>query len=61
MADIPAKKMVHEMDLLEATSKLKLEGIDKIFILHDLYSITETKQIKQKVKEMIDVTFGDVP
>ena len=54
MADIPAEKMVHENDLLEATSKLKLEGIDKIFILHDLYSITETKQIKQKVKELID-------
>jgi UDP-N-acetylmuramyl tripeptide synthase len=54
MADISAEKMVYESDLLEATDKLKLEGIDKIFILHDLYSITETKEIKQKVKELID-------
>ena len=33
---------------------LKLDDIDKVFILHDLYSIEETKQIKQKVKEIID-------
>lgn len=54
MADINPEKMVHEKDLLQATSKLKLDGIEKIFILHDLYSIEETKQIKQKVKELID-------
>lgn len=54
MADIPPEKIVHERDLLDATSQLQLEGIDKVFILHDLYSIEETKQIKNKVKEMID-------
>ncbi len=54
MADINPEKMVHEKDLLQATSKLKLDGIEKIFILHDLYSIEETKQIKQKVKELIN-------
>ena len=54
MADIPEEKLVHKKDLIEATSELKLDGIDKVFILHDLYSIEETKQIKQKVKEIID-------
>ena len=54
MANIPAEKIVHKKDILEAVEELKLEGIDKIFILHDLYSIEETKQIKQKVKELID-------
>ncbi len=54
MADINPEKIVHEKDLIDATSKLKLDGIEKIFILHDLYSIEETKQIKQKVKEIID-------
>ena len=54
MANIPPEKIVHEKDLIQATSQLKLEEIDKIFILHDLYSLEETKQIKQKVKSMID-------
>lgn len=54
MADIPPEKIVHERDLIDATSQLQLEGIDKVFILHDLYSIEETKQIKNKVKEMIN-------
>ena len=46
MADIPEEKLMYKKDLIEATSELKLDGIDKIFILHDLYSIEETKQIK---------------
>ena len=52
MADIPKEKIVYKKDLIEATSGLKLEGIDKVFILHDLYSIEETKQIKERVKEL---------
>ena len=58
MAGIKPEIMVHKRDLIEATSELKLDGIDKIFILHDLYSIEETKQIKQKVKEIIDNSEG---
>ncbi len=54
MANIKPEIMVHKKDLIEATSELKLDDIDKVFILHDLYSIEETKQIKQKVKEIID-------
>ena len=54
MADIPEEKIVHKCNIIEATSELKLDGIEKIFILHDLYSLNETKQIKQKVKEIID-------
>lgn len=56
MANIPPEKMVHKRDLIQATQELKVEGIEKIFILHDLYSIEETKQIKQKLKEIIDET-----
>ena len=54
IANIKPEVLVHKKDLIEATSELKLDGIDNIFILHDLYSIEETKQIKQKVKEIID-------
>ncbi len=53
MANIKPEIIVYKRDLIEATSELKLEGIDKIFILHDLYSIEETRQIKNKVKELI--------
>ena len=40
-------------NILEATNELRLDGIDGVFILHDLYSIKETKEIKQKVEGMI--------
>ena len=36
-----------------ATDKIKLEGIDGVYILHDLYSIQETNLIKQRVEDMI--------
>ena len=49
-----SKVYYNKKDEIEATSHLKLEGIDKVFILHDLYSIEETKRIKAKVKEIID-------
>ena len=54
IAGYGTENLVYEKDLIEATEKLKLDGIDKIFILHDLYAIEETKQIKNKVKELID-------
>lgn len=54
IANINPEIIVHKRDLIEATSNLKLEGIDKIFILHDLYSIEETIQIKNKIKELIN-------
>lgn len=53
IAGVPAEKMVHEKDFIQAVSKLNLEEIQKIFILHDLYCLEETKQVKEKVKEMI--------
>ena len=53
MADIPEEKIIYTRDEIEATSKVNLNGIDKVIILHDLYSIEETEKIKNKVKEMI--------
>ena len=40
--------------LQELVDKLNLEGIDKVFILHDLYSIDLKEQIKKKVEEKIN-------
>ena len=53
MADVKEEKIVYAKDEIEATSKANLEGIDKVVILHDLYSIEETERIKNKIKEMI--------
>ena len=53
MADVPEEKIVYTRDEIEATSKINLDGIDKVIILHDLYSIEETEKIKNKIKEMI--------
>ena len=53
MADVPEEKIVYTRNEIDATSKANLEGIDKVIILHDLYSIEETEKIKNKIKEMI--------
>ena len=54
MADIPLDKIVHQRDEISLVDKLNLEGIDKVFILHDLYSIDLKNQIKKKVEEKIN-------
>lgn len=53
IAGIPNEKIIAERDELEFIDKLNLEGIDKVFILHDLYALDETAKIREKVKNMI--------
>jgi len=54
LAGVPKEKIVYIKDEIEATSKANLEGINKVVILHDLYSIEETNNIKNKIKSMIE-------
>lgn len=54
MAGVPNEKIVCKKDEIEATRGLNLDNIDSVFILHDLYSIEETKNIKNTVKQLID-------
>ena len=54
MADIDMNKVVCQRDELSLVDKLNLDGIDKVFILHDLYSIDLKNQLKEKVKERIN-------
>ena len=49
MADIPMEKVICQRDEVSLVDKLNIEGIDKIFILHDLYSIKMKEEIKDKV------------
>lgn len=53
MADIPKEKIGYQRDEMSLVEKLNLEGIDKVFILHDLYSIDLKNQIKKRVEEKI--------
>lgn len=53
IAGIPEEKIVAQRDEFSFVDNLKLEGIDKVFILHDLYALEETAKIKDKVKKMI--------
>ena len=53
MADIPKEKIIYQRDEMSLVEKLNLEGIDKVFILHDLYSIDLKNQIKKKVEEKV--------
>ena len=54
MADIDMSKVVCQRDELSLVDKLNLEGIDKVFILHDLYSMELKNELKEKVKEKIE-------
>ena len=53
MADVDLEKVVYQRDELSLVDKLKLDGIDKVFILHDLYSMDLKNEIKDKVIEKI--------
>lgn len=54
MADIDISKVIYQRDELSLVDKLNLDGIDKVFILHDLYSIDLKNQMKNKVIEKIE-------
>lgn len=53
LAGIPKEKMVCQRDELSAIDHLKLDGIETVFILHDLYAIELKEAAKKKVEVMI--------
>lgn len=54
MAEVDMEKVVCKREETSLVEELKLEGIDKIFILHDLYSIDLKNEIKESVKRKIE-------
>ena len=54
MANIDMNKVVCQRDELSLVEKLDLENIDKVFILHDLYSIELKNEIKDRVVKRIE-------
>lgn len=53
MAGVSKEKIVYGRDELSALDKLNLEGIDTVFILHDLYAMELKNAAKNKVEIMI--------
>lgn len=49
IAGVKKERIAYQRDEISLVEKLKFEGIDKIFILHDLYSIDLKNQIKESV------------
>ena len=54
MADIDMSKVICQRDEVSLVEKLNLDNIDKVFILHDLYSIELKNEIKDKVIKKIE-------
>lgn len=53
IAGVPKEKIIHQRNELELVNALCLKGIDKIFILHDLYAISLKNKIKERVEMKI--------
>ena len=53
LAGVPKEKMVYMRDEVEATSLMKTEGIDSVYILYDIYTIHIRDKVKEKVEKMI--------
>lgn len=54
MAEVEMEKVVCQRDENSLVEQLNLEGIDRIFILHDLYAIDLKNEIKERVKKKIE-------
>lgn len=59
MADINIDKIVYQRDEHTLIEKLNLKDIDKVFILHDLYSIELKNEIKEQVKRKIQQNINE--
>lgn len=53
MADIDMEKVICKRDEISLVDELNLNEIDKVFILHDLYSMNLKNEIKERVKTKI--------
>lgn len=53
IAGVDKEKIVHKRDELTAIDSLKLDGIDTVFILHDLYAMELKEAAKHKVENII--------
>ena len=60
MAGIYKTKISCQRDEMSALDNIKLEGIETVFILHDLYSMELKESAKKKVEVMIRNKEGEL-
>lgn len=53
IAGVDKEKIVHKRDELTAIDSLNLEGIDTVFILHDLYAMELKEAARRKVENIV--------
>ena len=53
MAGIDKSKIYYQRDEISALDNIKLDGIETVFILHDLYSMELKDAAKKKIEIMI--------
>ena len=53
IAGVETDKIIHERNELSAVEKIRLDDIQTVFILHDLYSIELKENVKNKVEVII--------
>ena len=58
IAGVDPTKIVHERDELSAVEKIRLDDIQTVFVLHDLYSIELKENVKSKVEVIIKSKVG---
>lgn len=59
MADIDTNKIIYQRDENTLVENLDLKDINKVFILHDLYSIDLKNEIKEQVKTKIQENINE--
>ena len=53
IAGVDKNIVVHQRDELSAIDKIKLDDIETVFILHDLYAMELKEAVKNKVEVII--------
>ena len=53
IAGVSKEKIVYQRDEITAVDKLKLDDVETVFILHDLYAIKLKEAVKTKVELML--------
>ncbi len=53
LAGVPAEKLVYMRDVYETADHVDLHGISKIYILHDVNSITRGKKVRDAIAQRI--------
>ncbi len=58
LAGVPEEKLVYMRDIFETANHVQFDGISKIYVLHDVNSITRGRMVRDAVRERIQKERG---